>query len=227
MDVSSGDFADDLDSALVQGIIQLLEIFIPFFLAYLAVVYFMHRGLSKLLGSLRDAMTKLAQGDLRTKAVRWKRRDEIGQIADAFETFRQAAYEQARLEGEMAEQRRLAEDDRAIQNQTKAAAAEEQGRVVEALASGLQALSSGDLTFRLTDTFPADYENLQRDFNVAVVKLQETLQVVAMNAKGIQSGSGEITSAADDLARSPSSAKAAAPTATSTLVRRPAVRCRH
>ena len=201
MDVSSGDFADDLDSMLVRGITELLEIFVPFFLAYLAVVYFMHRGISTLLGSLRDAMTRLAKGDLGTEAVRWKRRDEIGQMANAFETFRQAARDKARLEAETAGERRRADDERSIRDQTKAAAAEEQGRVVEALAKSLQALSEGDLTCRLTEAFPPDYDKLRSDFNGAVEKLQETLQVIATNAMGIQSGSGEITAAADDLAR--------------------------
>ncbi len=201
MDVSSGDFADDIDSTLMKGVVQLLMIFAPLFLAYLAVVYHMHRGLSKLLRSLRDAMTKLAKGDLGTEALRWKRRDEIGQMADAYETFRQVAHDKAQLEAETAEERQRADDERSVRDQAKAAAAEQQGWVVETLASGLRALSEGDLTVRLTDAFPADYDKLRADFNVAVENLCKTLQVIATNALGIQSGSGEITAAADDLAR--------------------------
>ncbi len=201
MDVSSGDFADDLDSMLIQGVTQLLEIFVPFFLAYLAVVYFMHRSIAKLLGSLRDAMAKLAKGDLGTEAIRWKRRDEIGQMADAFETFRQAAHDKARLEAESAEERQRVDDERSARDRTQVAAAEEQGRVVEALANGLQALSAGDFTFRLTDAFPANYDKLRGDFNCTVDTLQETLQVIATSALGIRSVTGEIAAASDDLAR--------------------------
>ena len=201
MDVTAGDFADDIDSMLVSSIVQLMKIFIPFFLLYLGVVYVMHRGLSKLLGSLCDSMTRLAKGDLTTGLVWRQRRDEIGRMADALITFRQAAQDKAQLEAEAAEGRRRADDERARRDQTQAAAAEEQARVVEALASGLQTLADGNLTVRLPDAFGADYDKVRQDFNAAVEKLQVTLQVIVANTQGIRSGSGEITSAADDLSR--------------------------
>jgi methyl-accepting chemotaxis protein len=54
MDVTTGDFADDLDTTLIYSLIQLSKIFIPLFIGFLVVVYFMRRSLTTLLaGKIR------------------------------------------------------------------------------------------------------------------------------------------------------------------------------
>ena len=201
MDVTTGDFADDLDAKLMDGIIRMAEIFGPLFLAYLAVVYVMRRSLSRILGSLCDSMRRLAQGDHATEISGRDRRDEIGQMAEALVTFRQAAIDKARLETEAAAASTRADEERMAREQDRAAAAAEQTQVVAALASGLEKLSDGDLTFRLTDAFAVAYEKLRADFNGAMAKLQDTLTIIAANTQTIRSGSSEITSASDDLSR--------------------------
>ena len=77
----------------------------------------------------------------------------------------------------------------------------EQKMVVDALGSGLQSLSSGDLTTEITDTFPQDYEALRIDFNTAVAGLKEAVGAVTQNVSSIRSETSEISSAADDLSR--------------------------
>jgi methyl-accepting chemotaxis protein len=57
------------------------------------------------------------------------------------------------------------------------------------------------LTFRLAVPFAGHYEKLRGDFNAASAELEETLRVVGDNTKTILAGSGEISSAADDLSR--------------------------
>lgn len=83
----------------------------------------------------------------------------------------------------------------------RAARAEEQERVVRGLASGLKSLADGDLTDRITDPFPGEYEQLRADFNSAMEALQGAMQTIVVNAGGIRSGAGEISQAADDLSR--------------------------
>jgi methyl-accepting chemotaxis protein len=78
--------------------------------------------------------------------------------------------------------------------------AEQQAAVVADLAAGLAQLAEGDLTGRLR-SFPQDYKQLETDFNAAIIKLQETISVIAGNSRGIHSGTGEISQAADNLSK--------------------------
>ncbi len=201
MDVSTGDFADDLDAKLINGVIQLAEIFLPLFVGYLAVVFVMRRSLARLLGSLAGTMRRLARGDTAIEIAGQHRRDDIGQMAQALVTFRQAAIDKARLELEADEASRRADQERTAREQDRAAMAKDQTAVMEAVADGLVRLSEGDLTFRLAEAFSSGYEKLRQDFNSALAKLEQTLQAVAQNTQSIRSGAGEISQASDDLSR--------------------------
>jgi len=122
-------------------------------------------------------------------------------MAEAVEAFKQAAIEKVQLEGQSGEHRRQAEADRARNEADKAQAAHRQTVAMEDLAQGLEKLSAGDLVFRLSTPFSAEYEKLRADFNAAMDKLQQAMGVVAANTSAIRSGAGEISSAAHDLSR--------------------------
>jgi methyl-accepting chemotaxis protein len=83
----------------------------------------------------------------------------------------------------------------------RAAVAEQQAFVVSSVATGLGKLSEGDLVYRLNSPFASEYESLRRDFNDAMVKLQETMTVIAANTQSIRGSGEEISHAADDLSR--------------------------
>jgi methyl-accepting chemotaxis protein len=74
-----------------------------------------------------------------------------------------------------------------------------QANVVDALRKGLERLAEGDLTDRIADVFPENYDQLRADFNLAVDRLQEAMRGVVENADLIQGEASEISSAADDL----------------------------
>lgn len=95
---------------------------------------------------------------------------------------------------------KLATDITAMEQESASRAAE-QTAVVDALAGGLNKLSEGDLTQRITKAFPGGYEQLRMDFNAAMERLQLALSSVAANAGGIRTGANEISQAADDLSR--------------------------
>lgn len=80
-------------------------------------------------------------------------------------------------------------------------AADEQEKVVKALGVGLQNLADGDLSNRIEEAFPPDYEQLRSDFNRAVDALQDAVGAVMHNAESIRNETSEITTAADDLSR--------------------------
>ena len=79
--------------------------------------------------------------------------------------------------------------------------AADQKRVVDALGAGLRNLSSGDLTVKIVEPFPEDYEALRTDFNSAVAGLKDAVGAVTQNVTSIRNETSEITSAADDLSR--------------------------
>ncbi len=151
--------------------------------------------------AMTEAMRKLAGGDNTIEVPAAGRRDEIGEMAAAVQVFKDAAIEKLRLEGMTAEQAKAAEEERARNEAAKAEAARQQQKVVDQIATGLSKLAAGDLVFRIANPFPADYEKLRADFNGAMDQLQETMKVIAGATQGIRSGSGEITEAADALAR--------------------------
>ena len=150
---------------------------------------------------LQGVMGRLSGGDLHATVTGTDRKDEIGGMARTVQVFKDAGIEKQRLEAEAAAQRQAAERERQRVEAEREAAAKQQGFVVHSVATGLEKLSSGDLLFRLTTDFGGDYEKLRADFNAAMGKLQETMQAIAANTKGVRSGAEEITRASDDLSR--------------------------
>jgi methyl-accepting chemotaxis protein len=159
------------------------------------------RSIIKPMNVLAGEMNALAAGDKSIEAAASKRTDELGGMGVALLHFRDAAIEKDRLEAEAARQRAAAEAERARNEAAQRAAQAEQAHVVSALAEGLSAMAHGDLTCRLTEDFPGEYRKLQDDFNAAIAQLMETMRVIAESSQGIRSGAGEISHAADDLAR--------------------------
>jgi methyl-accepting chemotaxis protein len=77
----------------------------------------------------------------------------------------------------------------------------EQNTVVRELASGLARLAAGDLEHRIEHAFIPSLDQLRVDFNRVLETLQETMQAIASNTRGVQAGATEITQASDDLAQ--------------------------
>jgi len=158
-------------------------------------------AIAKPVSAMTAAMGKLASGDNDIAIPAQGRKDEVGRMAAAVQTFKDAAIEKLRLEGETADTRRAAEASRQAAEAERAANAAEQAKVVDGLAQGLERLAAGTLTFRLNDAFAPAYEKLRADFNRAMEQLQHTMREVAANATGVRSGAGEISQASDDLSR--------------------------
>ncbi len=200
-DVASGDFADDLDAQLVEGIKHLLIIFLPLFFGFLVITYYMRQSLARLLGSLSTTMRQLSEGHLDTAIVDNGRRDEIGQMAKALATFRQAAIDKTKLEQEAAEQRSLIENERYAGEAARSELQRQQQAVVAALAGGLDRLSKGDLTGRMNEVFTEEYEKLRGDFNATAESLQSALRTINIATDEISTGTDQIAHASDDLSR--------------------------
>ncbi|MGO1117243.1 CHASE3 domain-containing protein [Rhodovibrionaceae bacterium A322] len=84
----------------------------------LALAWYIGNGIANPIRLMNEAMAKIAKGDLKTDVPGVGRKDEIGDMAEAVQVFRQNAEERVRLEAEQAQQeeRALAEK-KAMMNQ--------------------------------------------------------------------------------------------------------------
>jgi len=121
-------------------------------------------------------MEGLATGDLATPIAFTDHGDCVGRMARAMEVFK-----------------RNAEDVRS--------AATAQEVVVGALGEGLTRLVSSDLSYRIENAFPADYERLRTDYNRAMDSVASTMTAVTEATNGINSGATDIRQASDDLSQ--------------------------
>jgi len=97
-DVTTGQFADDLDNTLMSMIAKLGAIFIPLLMCFILIVFIFHQSISTVLLSLSRAMGQLSTGQLDAEIVGLGRTDEIGRMAHALMAFREAALEKVELQ---------------------------------------------------------------------------------------------------------------------------------
>ena len=121
-------------------------------------------------------MEGLAAGDLTTPIAYSEFADCVGRMTRAMTVFRQNA-------------------------ETVQIASASQQHVVESLGAGLSRLADSDLSYRIEDAFPADYEKLRVDYNRAMDGFAEVMGAVVEATSGINNGASDIRQASDDLSQ--------------------------
>jgi len=129
------------------------------------------------------------------------RNDEIGDVARALNSLRQAASDSAAASAQAERARQDAEHAHARDEQARAAELRDQALMAEALANRLGALADGDLTQRLPADFPSEHAGLRDDFNAAMANLEDAVGKIRARVIGINTSAGEIADASDDLSR--------------------------
>jgi len=76
-----------------------------------------------------------------------------------------------------------------------------QAHVVDTIRKSLTRLEGGDLTARITEVFPPEYESLRGEFNTAMQTLEDLVSVVAQRSEQMDAEIREISLATKDLAR--------------------------
>lgn len=122
-------------------------------------------------------MEGLAAGDLDSPIEYTHFTECVGRLTKAMFTFRDAAIAQ----------KRAAESDSAF--------------IVRELGEKLRLLTDGDLTAEITSDVPEAFAQLKSDFNSAAQSMRTLIGSVMEATAAIQTGSGEIAQASDDLAR--------------------------
>lgn len=164
----------NLVAAAIGGVAMVL--FSALFLAITSTV-------ARPIGTVVDKISELQAGNYQIDLPEAKRKDEIGSLGRALEKFRESLVTTEKMR---------AENERRADEQTK---------MVEALSTGLSALSKNDLTFTLEAEFPPKYEQLRQDFNAAVETLQATVTVCIERCGDILAEVEAVMSAATDVAK--------------------------
>ncbi|WP_426029937.1 methyl-accepting chemotaxis protein [Caulobacter sp. DWP3-1-3b2] len=151
--------------------------------------------------AMTAAMRRLASGDNSVEVPAIGRKDEIGQMAAAVLTFKEAAIEKIGIEGAAASQRRATETERAAVADEKAQVERSDAVNFGALNEALDHLAGGDLTHRIVIPFSPKAESLKANFNAAADRMQDAMKAIAAATGGVNSGTDEIASASDDLSR--------------------------
>ncbi len=152
------------------------------------------------LTKLAGQMNRLNDGEKDIVVGYTERRDEVGTMARALESFRQSAIDKERVERTADEQSRMSERERQEREAEKARSTEELQTTVAALASALRALSQGRLDTRIDRPFVAALDQLRLDFNESVALLEETISAIGASADAIQGGAANLKNASGDLA---------------------------
>ncbi|MHA7968119.1 methyl-accepting chemotaxis protein [Rhizobium sp. CAU 1783] len=156
---------------------------------------------SRPLARLANVTSRLANGDLDVSIDKGGK-DEIGQMAESMQVFREAAIANQRLQAEAEEARSHAEADRrAAQERAEAEAAERLRIATSGLAAGLKRLAKGELSFQLDEAFAPDFEALRHDFNQSISQLNQTLSAITNSVATIETGTQEIASGTDHLSK--------------------------
>jgi methyl-accepting chemotaxis protein len=198
------ELVDDVSAIIQQGRTALWTTIIgSVIIAVLSLIMFVcfAISLSRPIRDLTFAMKRLASGDLKSEIDGMGRSDEIGAMAAAVQVFKDNALALEQATESQRHMEAAAEAGRIRHEEERQALARQQEDVVQALAAALERLSGGDLTSQIDAAFAAEYMKLKDNFNTAIEHLRQTMTVVAETARGIRSGTGEISQASDDLSR--------------------------
>ena len=142
-----------------------------------AILLSLVRSVAAPIGTMTNALDRLAHGDLDASVPDNDRRDEVGKLASAMKALRD----------------QLAAAERAKQEQANL--------IVGSIGDGLDKLAHGDLTARVEVELTGVFAKLKTDFNNAMEELSRTLGAVSQATGGVHTGASEISQASNDLSR--------------------------
>ncbi len=175
----SGDVASATDRLNTILIVTTVVIILGIFLTF----QFILRPLVR----LSETTERLAGGD-RSPVDGFNRAGtEISRIARALTVFRDGLVEKEETEDRVKTEREARQAQQTL--------------AVNALATGLERLSEGDLTARVTEELEGGYKKLRDDFNAAVERLEQSVRVVSNSGRSIVGNSSDISTLAQDLSQ--------------------------
>lgn len=151
--------------------------------AVLIVAFMVANLLTRRITALSASVTRIANGDYKTKVVDIEKPDEISDIARALAGFRRQLEAAEGVKAEQEERNR------------------HQAHVVEELSSHLEALSKGDLDCQIREDLGADYEKLRQYFNDTVDSLAGIIGELRNSAESIDADAQTLSDGSDSLSQ--------------------------
>ncbi len=189
--------------------------FVTLLVVALAIVACLYaaRRMFRPLDALRVSAEHLSRGDMSADIGFADRGDDLGKLAQVLVKLRETSRQKAEMEAANAQieagksqmeaanavQRRAREAQERSELESRVAAASATRRTVDALATGLDHLSAGDLCYRIETPFHDQYEKLRSDFNAAMQTLSETLGAIKEGADSMRAGTASIRAGTSEL----------------------------
>jgi methyl-accepting chemotaxis protein len=170
----------EISAGLMRSRLQALVLFL---LLTAGAAWLLRQSISLPLRRVGQAIRQVSEADYTSDVPETGRRDEIGALARDLALLRE----------------QLGHADEAAAERVRAQQA--QSRVIERLRTALNQLAAGDLTRRIDEVFPSEYEVLREDLNAMTDRLATTLGAVTSSAARIRAGTDGISRSADDLSR--------------------------
>jgi methyl-accepting chemotaxis protein len=190
LDASKARAADLRSSALNALVIQLALLFSAIGLAAAALVTVTRRVIRPLL-NMRDAMLKVAAGDLSVETGYAARQDEIGGLATALETFKHQAAEKLKIE---AQERERNAGAAARQRAIEAYVSEFEGTMRQTL----QQLGDASGEMRKTS---AGLSTVSQQTNARVEIAQKASGEASMSVESVASAAEELSASINDISQ--------------------------
>jgi methyl-accepting chemotaxis protein len=173
-------------SLVLQLVLLALAVALPF-----AAMMAVSRRVTRPLHNMRDAMLKVAAGDLTVNTGYVERRDEIGALAGALETFKQQATDKLKIE---AQERERNAGAAARQRTIDTYVAEFEGMV----RGTLQQLDDASTQMRTTSS---SLSTVSRQTNERVQVAEKASGEASMNVESVASASEELSASINDISR--------------------------
>ncbi|MFK7837358.1 MAG: methyl-accepting chemotaxis protein [Sulfitobacter sp.] len=194
----AGDFMQNIGRTVMHAVIVVLET-----AALVATVHQLQRQreiMRSQKAALEDSLKASAVSQEQTLASKSAAEAAQKEAQDA-----QKAAEAALAQAKEADQvRQTTEVERQkldeVRRKSDEAKSAEQAQVVDALRVALTRLEGGDLTTRIAQKLPQEYQALGVEFNSAVHALEELVSAVSLQSEQMSAEVREISAATDDLA---------------------------
>ena len=188
---AAGAHAKAQQGSAMQSLVLQLTLLLSALIASVGAMTTISRRAIRPLNTIRDAMLKVASGDLGVETGYAARQDEIGALAGALETFKSQAQEKLAIEAQERE-RNAATDAR--QRAVEVHVGEFEGLVRETL----QQLGGASAQMRTTSS---ELSDISRQTNVRVETAQKASSDASMSVESVASAAEELSASIDDISK--------------------------
>ncbi|WP_231854117.1 methyl-accepting chemotaxis protein [Gluconacetobacter diazotrophicus] len=180
-------------SLVVPGVTLILLSIVVMWLTF-------NRMLSTPLRNLLRSVSELERGEYNGTVYGTRRSDEIGAMARGLEGFRGSLLRAQQADAEARQARQQNEAMQAARRREDEQRLKDGNRVIKTIGAALDDLANGDLSARVHDALPREFEPLRDNFNRSVQQLAIAIGGISEAVSVIRKGSQVVSGGAEELA---------------------------